>query len=51
VTYTVLIVPMSIARFASYAGAQVPVAFTFLADFVFALGGAVCPHPCPPRDI
>jgi len=30
---------MSIARFASYAGAHVPVAFTFLADFIFALGG------------
>jgi len=39
VIYTVLIVPISIARFASYAGAQVPVAFTFMADFVFALGG------------
>jgi len=39
VIYTVLIVPMSIARFASYAGANVPVAFTFMADFIFALGG------------
>lgn len=39
VIYTVLIVPISIARFASYAGAQVPVAVTFLADFIFALGG------------
>jgi len=39
VIYTVLIVPISIARFASYAGARVPVAFTFLADVIFALGG------------
>jgi hypothetical protein len=37
--YTVLIVPISIARFASYAGARVPVAFTFLADLIFTLGG------------
>ena len=40
-----LIVPMSIARFASYAGANVPVAFTFLADFIFALGGRLCSPP------
>jgi len=39
VTYTVLVVPISIARFASYAGARVPLGFTFLADLVFALGG------------
>jgi len=39
VTYTVLIVPISIARFASYAGARVPHGFTFLADLIFALGG------------
>ncbi|KAI0251895.1 hypothetical protein BJV78DRAFT_396611 [Lactifluus subvellereus] len=39
VIYTVLIVPISIARFASYAGARVPPTFTFLADIVFALGG------------
>ncbi|KAI9511682.1 hypothetical protein F5148DRAFT_1169706 [Russula earlei] len=41
VTYTVLIVPISIGRFASYAGARVPHGFTFLADFIFALGGFV----------
>jgi len=35
----VLIVPISIARFASYAGARVPHGFTFLADLIFALGG------------
>lgn len=34
-----LVVPISIARFASYAGARVPHGFTFLADLVFALGG------------
>lgn len=34
-----LIVPISIARFASYAGARVPHGFTFLADLIFALGG------------
>lgn len=39
VIYTVLIVPISIARFANYAGVRVPVAFTFLADVIFALGG------------
>lgn len=39
VIYTVLIVPMSIARFASYAGARVPDEFTFLADLIYALGG------------
>lgn len=39
VTYTVLIVPISIARFASYAGARVPHGFTFMADLIFALGG------------
>ncbi|KAI0280376.1 hypothetical protein BGY98DRAFT_914694, partial [Russula aff. rugulosa BPL654] len=39
VLYTVLIVPISIARFAGYAGAHLPVAFTFLADLIFALGG------------
>ncbi|KAH9993339.1 hypothetical protein BJV74DRAFT_884449 [Russula compacta] len=39
VIYTVLIVPISIARFASYAGASVPHGFTFLADLIFALGG------------
>jgi hypothetical protein len=44
VIYTVLIVPISIARFASYAGAQVPLAFTFLADLIFALGGTVVSH-------
>jgi hypothetical protein len=43
VIYTVLIVPISIARFASYAGARVPAAFTFLADVVFALGGRFAP--------
>ncbi|KAH9000815.1 hypothetical protein EDB86DRAFT_3074815 [Lactarius hatsudake] len=41
VTYTILIVPISIARFASYAGAPVPVSFTFMADTIFALGGFV----------
>jgi hypothetical protein len=47
VIYTVLIVPISIARFASYAGAQVPVAVTFLADFIFALGGRLVQfYPC-----
>jgi len=35
----VLIVPISIARFASYAGARVPDGFTFLADLIYALGG------------
>ncbi|KAF8491856.1 hypothetical protein F5888DRAFT_1860574 [Russula emetica] len=39
VIYTVLIVPISIARFANYAGARVPDGFTFLADVIFALGG------------
>ncbi|KAI0264745.1 hypothetical protein BC834DRAFT_882401 [Gloeopeniophorella convolvens] len=39
VTYTLLVVPISIARFASYAGHPVPQACTFLADLVFALGG------------
>jgi len=39
VTYTLLIVPISIARFASYAGAGIPHGFTFVADIVFALGG------------
>ena len=43
-----LIVPISIARFAKYAGANVPGAFTFLADLIFALGGTVVsPRPCP----
>jgi len=41
VTYTVLIVPISIARFASYAGARVPESLTFMADMIFALGGFV----------
>jgi hypothetical protein len=35
----VLIVPISIARFAFYAGARVPHGFTFMADLIFALGG------------
>jgi len=39
VIYTVLIVPISIARFASYAGARVPDEFIFLADLIYALGG------------
>ncbi|KAH9968197.1 hypothetical protein BC827DRAFT_1152477 [Russula dissimulans] len=39
VIYTVLIVPISIARFASYAGAPVPDEFIFLADLIYALGG------------
>ncbi|KAH9974012.1 hypothetical protein BGW80DRAFT_1226070 [Lactifluus volemus] len=39
VTYTALIVPISIARFASYAGAPIPNSVTFLADIVFALEG------------
>jgi len=39
VTYTVLVVPISIARFASYAGVRVPNGFTFFADLIFALGG------------
>lgn len=34
-----LIVPISIARFANYTGASVPYGFTFLADLIFALGG------------
>jgi hypothetical protein len=37
---------MSIARFASYAGARVPDAFTFLADVIFALGGRFVPRLC-----
>ncbi|KAI9444252.1 hypothetical protein H4582DRAFT_1807503 [Lactarius indigo] len=41
VTYTILIVPISIARFASYAGARVPSSFMFTADMIFALGGFV----------
>lgn len=41
VTYTILIVPISIARFTSYAGAPVPAGFTFMADMIFALGGFV----------
>lgn len=41
VTYTILIVPISIARFASYTGAHVPTGFTFVADLIFALGGFV----------
>lgn len=55
--YTVLIVPISIARFAGYAGAHLPVAFTFLADLIFALGGRLSLnpphyyyHPCPTSD-
>ncbi len=55
-TYTVLIVPISIARFASYAGARVPHGFTFMADLIFALGGQfftdarhVTTTPSPPR--
>jgi len=36
VTYTVLVVPISIARFASYAGVRVPNGFTFFADLIFA---------------
>jgi hypothetical protein len=51
VIYTVLILPMSIARFASYAGAHIPVAFTFLADFIFALGGRVAVQFLPLRHI
>ena len=52
-TYTVLVVPISIARFASYAGARVPYGFTFLADLIFALGGQFSTtdghsHPFPP---
>ncbi|KAI9458884.1 hypothetical protein BJY52DRAFT_1223290 [Lactarius psammicola] len=41
VTYTILILPISIARFASYSGARVPDGFTFVADVIFALGGFV----------
>jgi len=41
VTYTILIVPISIARFASYAGASIPNGFMFTADMIFALGGFV----------
>jgi hypothetical protein len=46
----VLIVPISIARFASYAGARVPDAFTFLADVIYALGGP-SPLTINPSDL
>ncbi|KAN0126207.1 hypothetical protein V8E53_014933 [Lactarius tabidus] len=41
VTYTVLILPISIAHFAGYAGARVPDSVTLMADMIFALGGFV----------
>jgi hypothetical protein len=53
VIYTVLIVPISIARFVGYTRAHVPATFTFLADFIFALGGQL-PHRFdlfPPRPV
>jgi hypothetical protein len=50
VTYTLLVVPISIARFASYAGAGVPHGFTFVADMVFALGGPFY-FPPPPTPL
>ncbi len=50
--YTLLILPISIARFASFAGVRVPNAITFLADMIFALGGwFVPPSICIPPHI
>ncbi len=43
VTYTILLLPISIARFSSYAGANIPAGFTFTADVIFALGGQFSP--------
>ncbi|KAI0065276.1 hypothetical protein BV25DRAFT_1913882 [Artomyces pyxidatus] len=39
VAYTVLITPITAARFAGYAGLHVPQGFTFTADLIFGLGG------------
>lgn len=41
VTYTVLILPISIAHFAGYAGVRVPESVTLMADMIFSLGGFV----------
>ncbi|KAA1473670.1 hypothetical protein DENSPDRAFT_741383, partial [Dentipellis sp. KUC8613] len=41
VAYTLLILPITIARFASYAGAQVPTWATLLCDVIFSLSGFV----------
>ncbi|KAI0053197.1 hypothetical protein FA95DRAFT_1568838 [Auriscalpium vulgare] len=39
VAYTLLIAPITIARFASYAGAHIPQGFIFFADIIYGLGG------------
>lgn len=41
VAYTILIVPITLARFISFAGSSVPPSITFLADFIFNLSGLV----------
>ncbi|KAI0315570.1 hypothetical protein OF83DRAFT_1173684 [Amylostereum chailletii] len=49
VAYTVLVLPITVTRFISFAGRNVPSSATFLADLIYGLGGTHLPPSSPPR--